>query len=241
MVWRVVALLVLVGCKLHFAEQPPDAAIADVSPDSSDALDLCAQSSTILCDDFTTMSGASSTVGDVQWDPAGGRSGGGILVHAVPAGGSVATYALPSAVMSGPLNVRSYLRVRGGPAVQGYAVVTELSNGASTGGQQKISADILTGDLWGMGAPFSGGGPGSTVSVVRDTWTCVEVQIVVSSTAGEMRLRVDGVEIAAKTGANTLIPGGFSVLLLAASLSAGEPDTYVYFDDLVVATAPIGC
>lgn len=240
MVWRVALLVALVGCRFNFTDEQQQGDAAVVRADSSpDAHDVCAQSSTILCEDFTTMPTV-PTNGDVQWFASGGHSGGALQARGTPANNAGAHWTLP-AITSGPLNARVYLRVQAGASIQMFLVTVELNNAMATNGQEKISVDLGASDTVAIGAPFSGGGPVSTTTVVRDRWTCVELRTIVDGTAGEMHLFLDGTEIAGKTGANTLIPTGFHELILSSVLSSSDPATIVDYDDLVVAYAPIGC
>jgi len=232
-------LLVLAGCRLHFTDdEHGDAGSSMDAGDAGDAFDVCAQPTTILCDDFTTM----PTVlinGDVQWFASGGHTGGAMQERGTPGGGPGIHWPLPSTT-DGSLNVRTYLRVESGPPIDLFLVMMELNNAMATNGQEKVSADFATGDKWSIGAPFSGGTVGVIVGP-RDRWLCVELRVVVSATAGEMHLLVDGTEVSTQTGVNTLIPTGFHELILSATLSSTDPATIVDFDDLVIATAPIGC
>lgn len=237
MIWRGIALFALAGCRLHFSEGGDDAGITagDVS---RDARFDCAQPGVIVCDDFTTMPTVLIS-GAVQWFASGGHSGGAMQEVGMPGGGPGIHWPLPSTT-DGSLNVRTYLRVESGAPIGTFLVMMELNNAMATMGQEKVSADLSTADNWSIGAPFSGGTV-STTAAPRDRWLCVELRVVVSATAGEMHLLVDGTEVSANTGVNTLIPSGFQELILSATLSNTDPATIVDFDDLVVATIPIGC
>jgi hypothetical protein len=225
------------GCKLHFEEQRGDAAVG-ASDVRGDAFDLCAQPTTLVCDDFSAM--PPILVGSAQWLPAGGRSGGALQITGTAAMGGSSFYPIPTQT-SGSLYARAYAQVQPGPAVATYAVLLEMNNDAITGGSEKVSADIYTNDEWGIGAPFSGGGPGSTAVATRGTWTCIELQVDISSTAGAFHLFIDGTEVVGSTAVDTLIPGGFKQALLSTTVDATDPDVTVLFDDLAVALAPIGC
>jgi hypothetical protein len=237
--WRVVALLALMGCKLHFdAEQRGDATVGVASDVSGDAFDLCAQPTTLLCDDFSAM--PPNMVGSAQWLANGGRSGGGLQITGTAAMGGSSVYSIPTQT-SGSFYARVYAQVQPGPTIAMYNVLLELNNAVVTGGQEKVSADIYMNDEWGIGAPYSGGGPSGTTTVARGTWTCIELQVDISSTAGAFHLFIDGTEVAGSTGVDTLIPSGFKEALVSSNVDPTDPDMTVLFDDLVIALAPIGC
>jgi hypothetical protein len=235
---RIALVGVLVaGCRIHF--DPVTLPDADGAT-SSDALDeFCAQQTTLLCDDFSAMPNA-NLYGNTMWLATGSRNGGGVIAHADPGGGSGALYTFP-VVTSGTIHARAYANVHAGPQIQGFSVLVELNNGINTGGNQKVSADLETNDFYGIGAPFTGTGALGTATVTRGSWLCIELTVVMSATAGEMRVSVDGTEVAAKTGANTQIPSGFNTVILSATVSAGDPAITTEYDDLIVATVPIGC
>jgi hypothetical protein len=239
-VWRAaVGFLALAGCRLNFSEAPRDAPAITPSDAAPDAFDLCSRPSTILCDDFSSSPNVVFT-GDVQWFASGGYSGGALQVRGVTGSGAGAHWTLP-ATTDGELNARVHLRVQSSSTVQLFLVLVELNNALATNGQEKVSADLVTNDLYAIGAPYSGGGPQSAVTLTRDQWACVELRVVVSSTAGEVHLLVDGTEVAGRTGIDTLIPTGFHDLILTSGPSSNDVDTIVDYDDLVVARAPIGC
>jgi len=76
----------------------------------------------------------------------------------------------------------------------------------------------------------------------RDTWTCFEMQVVVSDTAGEIRLFLDGAMVVEQTGIDTLPPSGhgrFEVGLMFTSST--QPATTLYFDEAAVGTARLPC
>jgi hypothetical protein len=56
---------------------------------------------------------------------------------------------------------------------------------------------------WGIENTVSGTKYDSTASPTLNTWYCVELKTVISTSAGELRLYIDGTEILTKTGLNT--------------------------------------
>jgi hypothetical protein len=236
--WRVVALLALMGCKLHFDEQRGDATVDVTSDVSGDAFDVCAQPTTLLCDDFSAMPARLN--GTAQWLSTGGRAGGAVQITSTATTAGHSVYSIPTQT-SGSLYARVYAQVQAGPTIAMYNVLLELNNAVQSGGQEKVSADMYANDTWGIGAPYSGGGPGSATIVTRGAWTCVELQVDVSSTAGAFHLFIDGAETTGSTGVDTLIPGGFKEVAVSANVGSSDAAVTVLFDDLVVALAPIGC
>ena len=76
----------------------------------------------------------------------------------------------------------------------------------------------------------------------RDTWECYEIQVVVSNTAGEIRLFIDGAMVVEATGLDTLPPSGFGRFEVGLMYSSSlQPATAVYFDEAAVGTTRLPC
>jgi len=77
---------------------------------------------------------------------------------------------------------------------------------------------------------------------VRDDWACMELEIQVSDTAGEIRLYVDGAVEVEATGIDTLPAGGHEQLgvgLLFTGATQGA--TSVLYDEVAVGTSRLPC
>lgn len=82
----------------------------------------------------------------------------------------------------------------------------------------------------------------SAVSVPRDTWHCIQLEVKVSDAAGAVTLRLDGTAVQSLTGVNTRPVGGISngnagVLYIAPAGATGE----VWFDEVALAASPLPC
>jgi hypothetical protein len=232
------AIVALTGCRLYFEPVTVDDATISGDVNADGPVELCARPTTLLCDDFTTLT--SPLFGTAQWLSSSGRSGGGLRITADAATSGSSVFPFPT-LTSGSLYARVYAFVQPGPPIVAFNVLLEVNNAVTTGGIEKVSGDMFTGDVWSIGAPYSGGGPKSTTSVTRGTWVCIELGVDIDATAGATRLSIDGTEVVSATMLDTLIPSGFKQALLTANVDTTDPSITVLFDDLVVALVPIGC
>ena len=256
-------LLALTACRIGY--DPRDLPVDGAAPDATSTIDAaaaadatpdapvgdgavlpgpCPLPDSIVCDDFDEGVASTSAKGDWEWAPGAGRSGTGALrVSSVSDRHAAAVYAWAEPVVSGRLHARAYVRVAAGEPVDRYSVLLQLDNGEETSGFEKVSADIISEERLALAAPFTGAGGATTSTMPRESWVCLEVAVVVDETGsvGGMELLADGDIIGSYGPASTLVPGGFSQLIIGAVLSARESPMEVVFDDLIVARAPIGC
>jgi len=245
--WGKVTLLgVIAGCRLGFDPLTSDHdASSDVGTDATaDAgRDPCTLGSTIVCRDFKDGLDATLAIGDVTWLPTAGRTDGALRVRGAPNTGAFVSYVWGSAITTGPLIVRVYVRFTAGPPITKFAVLAQLDNNVDTNGLEKISVDLGDQDTYVIASPFSGGGGNSSVVAVREQWVCLRLQIDVDATGttGRLQLAVDGAPVIDESPQLTMPPGGFLRAILNATPSSTDPAIEVLFDDLIVAREPVGC
>jgi len=81
-----------------------------------------------------------------------------------------------------------------------------------------------------------------SLSVPRDTWFCLGVQVMVSHDVGSVRVLVDGELAVAHEAIDTLPDGGVHVLRAGVDWSSEQTEPFeVYIDDVVLDTQPIAC
>jgi hypothetical protein len=79
-------------------------------------------------------------------------------------------------------------------------------------------------------------------TLLKDEWVCLELAVVVSDTAGEATLRVDGSQLAMAQGVDTRPPGGIELFTLGIDWSqSGQEAANVWLDDVVLDDEPLPC
>ena len=82
----------------------------------------------------------------------------------------------------------------------------------------------------------------SPVLLHRDGWSCWQVHVSISSTAGVIETWVDGVPAARLDATDTLPPNGYTDVHSGMFTSGPAVQTVdLWTDELVVATFPVGC
>jgi len=78
------------------------------------------------------------------------------------------------------------------------------------------------------------------ISVQLNTWYCVEIKVVVSGSAGEARIYVDGNLIMSAISLNNDYFGNANSIMAGENYSSGTDDHTIYFDCVKVDTSYIG-
>jgi hypothetical protein len=239
-VWKLAACLAFAGaCRLHF---DPEAVVDDGAAPGGDAPgDPCA--GTLLCESFDEGFDAEYAFGDIELAAAAGRGGGGALrIRGGPGAAAFAAWTWTPAVTSGELHARVHARVMPGIPIAVFAVMLQLDNGVDTMGFEKISADLAQQDVFSVAAPFTSRSGDALVTAARDRWFCMQLAITVDAGAGgRIVLDVDGTTVYDSGPQLTMPPGGFSRLMLGATVSSSDPVFEVLYDDLAAAGAGKDC
>ena len=79
--------------------------------------------------------------------------------------------------------------------------------------------------------------------IVRERWTCVELDVIVDDVAGSLEMRIDGVTEAMATSIDTRLTNSYRVLQLGLPYAdyPGQGAITVYFDDVYLGRQPAGC
>ena len=82
-----------------------------------------------------------------------------------------------------------------------------------------------------------------TFAAMRDRWTCVELMVKRDATQGALSLRIDDAAAGSYSGIDTRIGNGaLDQISIGATVGSGVSGTVqIYYDDVVVSAAPIGC
>ena len=209
---------------------------------ASDALaDPCSRPEVIICDDFEAGvpaagwmidSEASTELGVV---PGGARGSAFALQVSIPGGGNTARLIVsPTPISVGRFYLRAWLRIPAGPPLTSWAVLMEVDR-AALSASEKVSLDLTPADRFQVWAPSA---QVMTIDgvVTRDVWRCVELDVTFGGDGDVAQARVDGVPILDATGA---IRVSFDRIMMGV-LADTDPLT-VFFDDVLIATTPLGC
>ncbi len=76
----------------------------------------------------------------------------------------------------------------------------------------------------------------------RDRWVCLELHLQIDTTAGSISIEVDGSTIVSGTSLDTRVVGGYSNIDVGFHYATPtQPGSRMFVDEIVAATAPIGC
>lgn len=170
--------------------------------------------------------------------------GAGAIHYSSDAPGQVQTrIRLASSVSSGPLYARFFAKVGADMVLPEQLQLLEFWDREESTVPDRIAV-FLSAD----GAPrVYVGASGTTVEptaptpLPRDTWLCFELSLDVDDQAGRAELSVDGTSLLSASGFDSGPEYPISVAVIEAQPSTNAQGVDVSLDDLVVATAPIGC
>lgn len=241
---RLALTLALGACgRLGFGDASAVDAVA-ATPDgaSPDAAVPCEQRPGVLfCDSFEVPGLApwTSVVGDVTDEPAQVHRGAGALRVAIAAGPalSYARRQVPGLAGQATLFARTWLYVPGTADLDHINLVT-ISAFSGEGMSLVGIGDVL--ELFH--ATPDTGSDFAAEPLPRDRWTCLELDVVVDGAIGALHARVDGVEVAALVNVDTETTDALDKIDLGITYSSpAQAAATLYFDDVAIGTAPIGC
>lgn len=150
---------------------------------------------------------------------------------------------LPEGVSTGPLHARFFVRLSSEMVLPEQVQIFELWDREGSEVPDRIGV-LLTAE----GAPRVYVGASDTTlesaspePLPRDTWLCVELALDVQSENGSASLSVNGTEVLTGTGLSTQPEAPIGVVVIEAQPSSDTRGVDLFLDELVVATAPIGC
>ncbi len=199
----------------------------------------------LLCEDFEGAGfSAQWSGGSVDTTSAFANSGavaGQITVP--PDGRQQLSYQSPTPLTDGMLAIRAFVRLPSTDAVEEWSILFEIVGNTEAGNQRssldlRNQAGLLFVTFLSAGADLFGND-----LLTPGAWTCVELRIALSNTAGSVELRIDDQTVLVNgPGVDTVPVDGVArigVGAVAAPTHAG--DTTYAFDDIVIARGPIGC
>jgi hypothetical protein len=220
--------------------------IGNGSPSAAPALN-CAAPGALVCDDFE---GGQLPYWSVWLGPPAFGSLQGCVVH----GGSRALFVqantpnqaqivqpLPTPTGSGSLFLRTFVYLPSGQTLPDWTVLYEVWD-SPTSATDKISLDLHADGSLDANDSVAGGGTISTgaITLPRDKWTCLELEVVVDKTNGAVRIHMDDTQVAASASPmRTRGNQAFTTVLQGAVVAAGSLS--IYYDDFVAATQRVGC
>lgn len=205
----------------------------------------CSSDSVLLCEDFE-MDGfapewTGGSVGRTSSDAHTGMFAGEVSV--TPDERQQLNFDIDPPLAEGTLAVRSFVWVPAAPMVEEWIIFHELS-GQMNAGTERYSLDLKS--MYGLqyvALPGTMSGPPNPSAIPPETWACVELRIQISDTVGNIEIRVNDVVVDSNdVPIDTLPVDGFANVNVGGVASNAEADPYSFlFDDLVIATEPIGC
>jgi hypothetical protein len=210
----------------------------------------CAYPGALICDDFENGQLPYWTV--ILNAPAVG-SLETCLVHR----GTHALWARPSGtnnvqvqeqlspgVGAGELHLRTFAYLPSSTVLPAWTVIYEVWDSPTTW-TNKISIDLQADGTMTLNN-WTGKGQSKTSLVSpaallpRDSWTCLELSIVVDKTNGSTQFLIGDTQVISSAGPiATRAKAAFSTVSQGAAAASDSPE--LYFDDFVVATQHIGC
>jgi len=141
----------------------------------------------------------------------------------------------------GMLAIRSFIRIPSSDFVEEWVILYEIF-GRTNAGTERYSVDLRP----QAGLMFVSLPEGTVFGndlLVPETWMCVEVRIQLSQGQGEVELRVDDVPVLTNgPGLDTIpVDGIANIDIGGIGAPSHSGQSAFLIDDIVVATAPIGC
>lgn len=248
-------VILAAGCgRLGFDDQtpasPPDATAAIDAPALPDAAALLPCSVTypgaLLCEGFEAA--------DVMWDytvidqgtatRTTTRAASGVAALEVTTTDAAAfKYArwgrngVFPALTSGDVYVREWLWLDGSTVVTDQLSVLVFGQGVTP----FPSANLLL-TPGAMTLKVDGAGTPTALEFPRDRWVCVTVHLVIDAVAGSAELSLDGTMVAAVTGIDTDVAGGYTNLDAGVHYATTDQGAAtLWIDEIVADTQPIAC
>jgi hypothetical protein len=214
---------------------------ADAAPHDATAA-FCAIPTAMLCDDFEQplLDRWEHRIHDVTRVDSPTHSGSGAMRA------SIATAQEASWIGTSPSSLSNATSV----SLRFWFYVTAESSVVQTnlgGIQNFVDQEQLTfsgyQDRFGLYRRTSTSASYSSTPIVRERWTCVELDVIVDDAVGSLEMRIDGVTKVMATSIDTRLTNDFRVLVLGLPYAEypGQGAITVYFDDVYLGRQPHGC
>jgi len=141
------------------------------------------------------------------------------------------------ALTSGDVYVREWLWLDGSTVVNDQLSVLVFGQGATPfpSANLLLTPGSMTLRVDGVGTP-------TALEFPRDRWVCVGIHLVIDATAGSAELSLDGTVVAAMTGIDTEVAGGYTNLDAGVHYAnADQGAANLWVDEIVADTQPVAC
>lgn len=207
----------------------------------------CSAPNALLCETFDAPLPAeySTWYGDEEvaslQDCEVARGAGALRLQSDVFGYAQTRMSLSSPLLSGPLHIRLYAYFARDLVIPRYLGLFELWT-SEDGPGNKISLDAIENDQLKVNlSPFSSVLESAEGVLRRDEWVCIEVDLELSTEAGSVRVSLDGTPVIDETAVVTSPGEPFTVAVIESAPAEDSTGVNMVFDELVVATSPIGC
>lgn len=206
----------------------------------------CSTPKALVCESFDApLPSAYSTwygdevVASIQ-DCEVARGAGALRLQSSVFGYSQTRVLLPSPVAEGPLYVRWFGYFSETFKIPKYMGLFELWT--TEDGPPKIGVDAVGKDQLELNlSPFSSVFVSAEGVLRRNQWLCLELAVDIKTEGGSISLAIDGTPVIEETGVVTSPGDPFRVAVIEASPATDATGVDITIDELVIATAPIGC
>lgn len=214
-----------------------DLQVAEPSCTTRDAL-LCESFDAMLPEEYSTWY-ADERVASIQ-DCEVARGAGALRLQSDTFGYSQTRMLLATPVSEGPVYVRFFGYFAQDFRIPEYMGLFELWTTES--GPPKIGLDAIGNDQLEVNlSPFSSVLISAEGVLRRDEWLCIELALDLRTEGGSVTLSIDGTPIIEENDVVTSPGEPFSVAVIEAAPAADSTGVNIAFDELVIATTPIGC
>ncbi len=211
--------------------------VSEPSCTTRDAL-LCESFDAMLPEEYSTWYG-DEEVASIQ-DCEVARGAGALRVQSNTFGYSQTRMLLATPVSEGPVYVRFYGYFAQDFRIPQYMGLFELWT--TEDGPPKIGLDAIGNDQLEVNlSPFSSVLVSAEGVLRRDEWLCIELALDLRTEGGSVALSINGTPIIEENDVVTSPGEPFSVAVIEAAPAADSTGVNIAYDELVIATTPIGC
>lgn len=212
---------------------------------------VCPTAGALLCEDFEgRLPEGYSTWGDGESSTGlsecrSHQGSGALRIDAIDDGYTQTRMRLETPVSTGELHARFYLRVEEGSTFPDQLIVFELWDQEEGDVTDRTTVYLNREQVLEVyvGAANQTLAADPVEPLELGVWHCIELKVSLDDAAGMVSLSLSGTPIVDATELDTMPAAPMSVVVLEGVPTQGSQNTdaTVYFDDLMVGTAPIGC
>lgn len=150
---------------------------------------------------------------------------------------------LPEAIASGPLHARFFVRLAAEMVLPEQLQLFEFWETDGPDVPNRIAVFVTAEGVPHVyvGVSETTLAPTAPSPLSRDTWVCLELSLDLQAESGAAALGLDGTTVISSDQVATQPTEPFTVAVIEAQPTDDTAGVDLYVDDLVIATAPIGC